>query len=126
MNPPLTDQRFRTEVQFIQGKLPISKFLVHGRISYHEAPEFRALLLGEISRTTASALVVELGGVEHIDTAGLAVLVEGLLAGRERGLRILLCQPSESVLQIFRLAGFHDALDTCCTNPEEVQQRLMA
>ncbi|MFQ5779677.1 MAG: STAS domain-containing protein [Nitrospiria bacterium] len=125
MDRPLITQGFRTEIQEVPGRHDVSKLVVQGRITYHEAPEFREIIFGEVSSTRLTALVVELGGVKHIDTAGLAVLVEGLLASRQRNLRMLLCQPSESVLQIFRLAGLRDALEASCTRPGEVERRLM-
>jgi len=125
MDRPSITQGFRTEIQEVPGRHDVSKLVVQGRITYHEAPEFRKIILGEVSNARLSALVIELGGVKHIDTAGLAVLVEGLLASRQRNLRMLLCQPSESVLQIFRLAGLRDALEASCTRPGEVEQRLM-
>ena len=116
---------FRTEIQAIPGRPDVRKLHVLGQVTYHEAPELREAILSEVSNTHLSALVVELGAVKKMDTAGVAVLVEGLLASRQRGLRMLLCQPSESVLQIFRLAGLHDALEATCARPEEVEQRLM-
>ena len=57
------------------------------------------------------------------DTA--AVLVEALMAAKRRGLRLLLCSPSESVLRMFRLAGFEEVLDHCCSTPEETRRRLL-
>lgn len=99
--------------------------LVRGRMTYPEAPELREGIFGQLSNPKLSALIVDLGQVQKIDTAGVAVLLEGLLASRDRSLRMILCDPSESVREIFRLAGFHDLL-AACSSHEELQRELMA
>ncbi len=115
---------FQTEVIAVPDMPDVRAFYVKGRVTYHDAPELRKSLLGEISVTSASGLVVELGGVEEMDTSGAAVLVEALMLGRKRGLRLLLCSPSESVLRMFRLAGLEEVLGHCCSDPEETMRRL--
>lgn len=125
MDQPLTRQRFQTEIQEIPGRPDVVKLVVQGNISYREAPEFREVILEEVANTRALVLVIDLVGVERIDTAGLAVLLEGLLAGRHRNLKMFLCQPSQSVLQLFEMAKLHDALEASCATPGEIMQRLM-
>ncbi len=98
---------------------------VSGRISYEEAPQFREEILHEVNASDNVKLVVDLQGIHKMDTAGVAVLLESLIVGQERGRRLLLCAPSESVIKIFRLAGLRDALDSCCSGLEEVQKKLM-
>ncbi len=120
----MADLAFQTEVTAAPDNPDVRVFLVKGRVTFHDAPELRESLLGEVSTTSASALVVELGGVEQMDTSGAAVLVEGLMLGRKRGLRILLCSPSESVLRMFHLAGLEEVLSQCCSDPAETMQRL--
>ncbi len=122
----MTAQRFQTEVQEIPGRPDVLMLLVQGRISYHEAPEFREIIFDKVANTRGSVLVVDLGGVEQIDTAGLAVLLEGLLSAQLRDLQVLLCQPSESVVQVFRMANLNEALEASCTSRGEVEQRLMS
>ncbi len=121
-----TTQAFQTEIQEVPGRPGVIRIVVQGRITYHEAPEFREVILGEIASTSGMVLVIELGRVERIDTAGLAVLVEGLLASRQRNLKMFLCQPSQSVLQLFRMANLRDALEASCATPGEIEQRLMS
>lgn len=99
---------------------------LRGRVTHDEAPEARTALLDEMGKQTGSKVVLELGGVESIDTSGAAVLAEVFKAGVSKGKRVLLCSPSESVLRIFRLAGFEDVLNHCCADPEETWRRLQA
>ena len=116
---------FRTEVTPISFVDAGSTIHVRGRVRYSEVPALRTQLLDEIARSTSQQVVVELGGVDEMDTSGAAVLVEALLAGRARGMKVLFCSPSESVLQLFKLAGFEDVLEVCCPNPAVTKRRLL-
>lgn len=87
---------------------------LRGRVTFREAPELRSRLFDAIGTHTAGyRLVIELAEVERIDTAGMAVLVEGLLATREQGPDLFFCTPSDSVHKVFRLAGLEEALERC-------------
>lgn len=115
---------FLVQAQPVPGMPHARKVHLAGRITYREAPRLRRAIFSEVENPDASILVLELGGVERLDTAGAAVLVEALLASRQRDVPMLLCEPSESVLQIFRLAGFPEILASCCSSVEEVRRKL--
>ena len=83
---------------------------LRGRASYREAPELRRAVFDAISVSADKNLVVELGEVETIDTAALAVLVEALMATRDGSPAIFLMFPSDSVLQVLLLAALQPAL----------------
>jgi anti-anti-sigma factor len=105
---------------------PHASLALSGRISYVEAPELREILFSMIREDAPSHLIVELGAVERIDTAGAAVLVEGLAAAQATGKKLLLCEPGDWVRGTFELAGLKEALHSCCKGPREVGARLMA
>jgi anti-anti-sigma factor len=113
-----------TRVERIADLPDSSQIRIRGRVTLEQAAALRDRLLLELSRTETSRLVLELGEVEAMDTSGAAVLAEVLKAGERRGLRVLLCRPSESVLGIFRLAGFEEVLGKCCASGEETRRRL--
>ena len=115
---------FQTEVTSISQMPEATTVHLRGRVTADEAPELREAILGELRKTAASKLVLELASVEQIDTAGAAVLAEALKFGQNRGMRVLLCSPSEPVMRIFRLAGFDEVLTHCCSDPQETWQRL--
>ena len=83
-----------------------------GRISYHEATQLRAQLFEAISHSDQH-LLIDLAEVEAMDTAALAVLVEGMVATEDKKQEIFLCTPSDSVRRIFHLAGLEGALAKC-------------
>ena len=118
-------EAFQTEVVAIPEIPDAMTVRIKGKVRYPDVPALRKRVLGEISSSAADKIVLELGSVQEMDTSGAAVLVEALLAGREQNKRILLCSPSESVLSLFRLAGFEDALKACCPTPQETRRRLL-
>jgi anti-anti-sigma factor len=115
---------FQTEARAADGVADTREIRIRGRVTFEEAPELRKAILGEVEHASARRLILELAGVERMDTSGAAVLAEALRVGENRGMRILLCSPSESVIQIFKLAGFEDVLDHCCAGWEETRRRL--
>ena len=123
----MSDARLSFEISVPPPPMPEVCFLqVRGRVDYRQATAFRQALLEELRRSKANTVVVELARLERVDTSGLAVLVEALSITRRQGRQLFLCAPSESVVKIFRLSGFHEALEACCTGPEEVARRMKA
>jgi anti-anti-sigma factor len=96
---------------------------VQGRVTYHNAARLRSIIFAEL-KNDAKRLVIELGSVDAMDTAAVAVLVEAIHAGRGQGKEVLLCTPSETVMRIFRLAGLSEVLASCHATPDELRQRL--
>ena len=85
---------------------------LRGTATFREAPQLRDRLFSALDGE-AGRLVVELAEVDHMDTASLAVLVESLLATRNRQPDVYFCTPSESVRKVFHLAGLEEALSRC-------------
>ena len=117
------ESSFHVETKPMRNRPEVPVLHVHGKVLFDDAPAFREKLLSEVARTRASTLVVDLGSVEKMSTAGAAVLVEGLAESREHGLKMLLWAPSESVIQSFHLAGLDDALGACC-GWDEIDRRI--
>jgi anti-sigma B factor antagonist len=89
-----------------QGEEDASLLEVRGRVTYREAPALRRALFDAIDNGSKDSLAVDLSEVERMDTAGLAVLIEALLATRGKGPEIRLCRPSDQVRRVFQLAAF--------------------
>ena len=95
-----------------------------GVVDHSAASGLRRTLLEQVGRRPPEDIVVELSGVAALDTSGAAVLVEALREADGRGLRLLLCAPSPSVLAMFRLAGFEEVLGSCCSCADDARSRL--
>jgi stage II sporulation protein AA (anti-sigma F factor antagonist) len=78
---------------------------LQGRVDSVSSAELESALVGHLE-ADARQLVVDLGGVEYISSAGLRVLL--MLAKKLQGTggRLVLCAMPESVRLVFELAGF--------------------
>jgi anti-sigma B factor antagonist len=91
---------------------------VRGELDLDTAPELRRVLVATIDRNPGELVVVDLEGVDFIDSAGLGVL----LGGRDRARRagggdLVLVATGRSVLRALELTGLtrvfaiHDSRD---------------
>jgi anti-sigma B factor antagonist len=85
-------------------KLPDGSLIrVTGEVDLYSSPELRTTILKAIPAAEVQ-VAVDLGGVEYIDSSGIATLVEGLRSARENGKQFILVSPSDGVLQVLQLA----------------------
>lgn len=73
----------------------------HGAVDIDHAPAARRELLQALAR--GESVLIDLGAVERLDTAGLAVLVEGLQQAQAANLRLQLTQVGEGVARMLTL-----------------------
>ena len=79
-----------------------------GTLDQETAPEVRLLLFKMIDASD-NTFVADLSGVEAVDSAGIAILIEALRHAQLRGSRFGLLNPSRTVtniLDVSRLSGF--------------------
>jgi len=100
--------------------------MVEGQVRYGSARRLRDLIWQEFGDGDHGCLVVDLAAVEKLDTAGVAVLAEAILEAPSHEKTLLLCEPSDSVRRIFKLAGMDEILQACFSNPEEVMSEISA
>lgn len=76
--------------------------LASGEIDMESSPR----LLAEIQRATGrgARLVVDLSAVTYMDSSGIAVLIQGLKAAKQREQQFVLRRPSAKVLAVIELA----------------------
>ncbi len=81
---------------------------VEGDIDLSTSPSLRKHLEGILDRERTS-LVIDLSSVRHMDSSGIAVLIEAERWARKHGRRLLLASLSDQVrmvLELARLQGF--------------------
>ena len=89
---------------------------VGGEVDLYTAPTLRDRV-ADLLEAGERQLIVDLGGVEFLDSTGLGVLVAGLNRSREVGGHFALVCPQERVLKLFRITGLdevftvHDTVD---------------
>lgn len=88
-----------------------------GRVDAATAPQFEEKIL-ELIASGQLRLVIDLGDLEYVNSAGLRAL---LVAGKRlkpHGGRLLLAAPREPVRQVLQISGFSSMFDTCATAEE--------
>ena len=79
---------------------------VKGDIDLKSSPELRAAILDLYEKRGQERVVLDLSGVNYIDSSGVASLVEGLQEAKKRSARFILCALNEAprhVLELTRL-----------------------
>ncbi len=121
----MAEHAFQTEDHEIRAEgVEAFTLRIAGRVSQEEAPALRKRIMDVLHAKSEPQIVLALGKVDSMDTAGAAVLVEAILEGRRTGKKVLLCSPSDSVMRMFEMAGLEVAFEACCPNPDVTWQRL--
>lgn len=79
-------------------------FDLSGDIDLAHSPAMRKVLLGEIKEKHTPKVFLNLKNVRYIDSSGIASLVEGLKASRDRGSRMILYGLSAAVREVMELS----------------------
>jgi anti-sigma B factor antagonist len=75
-----------------------------GEVDVYTSPSFKERLVKTIDEG-CTRIVVDLEGVDFIDSSGLGVLVSGLRRVKENGGSIRLICTREPILKVFRITG---------------------
>jgi anti-sigma B factor antagonist len=78
---------------------------VHGELDFDGAPSLRLALIEAIDENPGRRVVVDLEGVDFIDSAGLGVLVGGLKRVRAADGELVLVATGRSVVRVLELTG---------------------
>jgi anti-sigma B factor antagonist len=93
---------------------------VHGEVDVSTAPQLRQHLV-ELASSGAATAVVDLAGVDFLDSTGLGVLVSGLKRFRTIGGDLLLVCTHRRVLKVFEITGLTNVFSIHGTVAEAVQ-----
>jgi anti-anti-sigma factor len=87
---------------------------VAGRIDHSTAPAFGSVLLPHVEGSSAEhkILVLDLGGVTYISSAGLRVLMIAAKGCRRRVGKIVLAALQPTVMEVFKIGRFDMVLET--------------
>ncbi|MBV9469467.1 MAG: STAS domain-containing protein [Abitibacteriaceae bacterium] len=102
---------------------------VAGEVELHSAAQLRAELLQACDKERP-CIVIDLSGVNFMDSSGIGVIVGALKRARERGGTLSLVGPQPRVRRIFEITGLlsalpffetvDDAVTACAANTSEV------
>ena len=83
---------------------------VSGEIHVSTAPQFAARLTDAIE-SGKTAIVLDMSGVEFIDSTGLSVLLNGLRLVNQRHGRLAIVCTNPTVLRLFQITNLDDTFD---------------
>jgi anti-sigma B factor antagonist len=90
---------------------------VSGEVDVYTAPALRDRI-ADLLDSGQKQLIIDLAGVEFLDSTGLGVLVAGLNRAREVGGSLSLVCPQERVLKLFRITGLDEVFTVHATVDE--------
>jgi anti-sigma B factor antagonist len=73
-----------------------------GEVDLEHSPQAREVLLDQVGRRRR--VLVDLSGVEYIDSSGIASLVEAFQKARKNGTEFALAAPNPAALRVLELA----------------------
>ena len=90
---------------------------VHGEVDVYTAPAVRERVQSLLD-TVNTSLIVDLTGIDFIDSTGLGVLVSGQNRAKELGGELRLVCSQERVLKLFRITGLDGVFAIFATRAE--------
>ncbi len=81
--------------------------VVSGELDAHTAPQ----LAEAIGNVSGDAIVVDMAGVEFVDSSGLRALIDAHQAAEAADRRLVIREPSSSVQRLFDISGVLDYLN---------------
>ncbi|UCE77507.1 MAG: STAS domain-containing protein [Gammaproteobacteria bacterium] len=86
----------------VEDKHGFSVITLKGEVDLKNSPDARKVILNNLKKRRH--VLVDLSGVEYIDSSGVASLVEGLQYARSNDLGFSLVGVSEAAMNVLRLA----------------------
>ncbi|MBE9187332.1 STAS domain-containing protein [Microcoleus sp. LEGE 07076] len=98
-------------MQTLIAQKPITVIRPPYHLNAATAGEFGEQLTTAIAAPGVVAVVVDLGAVTFIDSAGLMALVTGLKQGKKMGRRFSICSVSAGIRMVLELSGLDRAFE---------------
>jgi len=104
---PAPDDLVALDVRRADGSVCI---VATGEIDSSSAPQFRQALEGLLDEPGLSEIVVDLGGVTFLDSAGLCVLAAAHRRTKGRSVQLRVLATSRAVIRPLQITGLWDLL----------------
>ena len=102
-----------------QGDIQILE--LSGELDYHSSPELREKL-SELTSKQAPKILVKLGGVDYMDSSGIATFVEVFQKTKRYQGRLVLAELTPSVRGVFEIAKLDSIFELTSTVAEAVER----
>ena len=77
------DLAIETSQALSEGRISVT-----GRLAIESSPRFRALLMKAIQKGTSAVLVIDMSGLNYLDTSGVATLLDAAQVACTQGVQI--------------------------------------
>ena len=101
-----------------QGDIHILE--LSGELDYHSSPELREKLT-ELTGKQARKILVNLGGVDYMDSSGIATFVEAFQKAKRYQGRLILAALTATVRGVFEIAKLDSIFEITSTVAEGVE-----
>ena len=102
-----------------QGDIHILE--ISGELDYHSSPELREKLT-ELTGKQAPKILVNLGGVDYMDSSGIATFVEAFQKAKRYQGRLILAALTDTVRGVFEIAKLDSIFEITSTVAEAVER----
>ena len=110
------------------------KIKLRGEIDHHCASAIRKAMDNEIFGKRPRGLIIDMSGVDFMDSSGLGLIMGRYSVMKELGGELIVQNPSESTERIMRLAGMERLIkiehigkgDTCAAKPKKQRSTSFA
>lgn len=83
---------------------------LQGEVDVYTAPQLKQEIIDQLG-AGANQIVVNLAGVQYLDSTGLGVLIGGLKRAREKDGELTLICPNQRIYRIFEITGLSKIFD---------------
>lgn len=90
------------KIEYDEGILIIS---ISGDIDHHSAKPLREEIDSNLYIYRASTVILDLSGIEFMDSSGLGLILGRYTKIKDLGGRLIIANPDDSVIKILTLAG---------------------
>jgi anti-sigma B factor antagonist len=86
------------------------KLILHGEVDAYTAPKLKETLI-QATQKEGNEVVVDLSGVQYMDSTGLGVFVGALKSSQQNGSELTLTGMTERVLRLFEITGLTEVMN---------------
>ena len=104
----------------IENKDEMSIVRVNGEITFSTSGDLRKKLL-ELVDKGSKKIILNIGGVDYIDSSGMATMVEILQKIKSEGGYLVLCKVKDKVKDILEMVKLRDLFEIFDTEEEAVE-----
>ena len=94
---------------------------LEGRLTFDSNVEFRAAGLAAVATPGAREIVLDLSGLAYLDSSALGMLLVLKEQAQQKGMIVILLNPSPTVNEIFRIVRFQDLFEIRERGVDQVQ-----